>query len=44
LGPRCPNARKECVKVPEQKMVHQHSYSCHFPLHSPVDDDLETKQ
>jgi cationic peptide transport system ATP-binding protein len=44
LGPRCPNARKECVKVPEQKMVHQHSYSCHFPLHSPVDDDIEHKQ
>jgi len=44
LGPRCPNARKECVKVPEQKMVHQHSYSCHFPLHSPVDDDIEDKQ
>nr|WP_297347808.1 oligopeptide/dipeptide ABC transporter ATP-binding protein [uncultured Glaciecola sp.] len=44
LGPRCPNARKECVKVPEQRMVNQHSYSCHFPLHLPIDEQLEKNQ
>jgi cationic peptide transport system ATP-binding protein len=43
LGPRCPNARKECVKVPEEKVVSHHSYSCHFPLHLPVENQLGTK-
>ena len=33
LGPRCPRARKECVKVPEVRRIHDHTYSCHFPLH-----------
>ncbi|MFT4994542.1 MAG: cationic peptide transport system ATP-binding protein [Paraglaciecola sp.] len=33
LGPRCPRARKECVKVPEPRRIHEHFYSCHFPLH-----------
>jgi len=33
LGPRCPRAQKECVKVPELRRVQEHSYSCHFPLH-----------
>ncbi len=33
LGPRCPRAQKECVKVPENRRVQEHSYSCHFPLH-----------
>lgn len=32
LGPRCPRAQKECVKVPLPKRIHDHSYSCHFPL------------
>lgn len=35
LGPRCPRARKECVKVPEVRRIHEHYYSCHFPLHRP---------
>ncbi|GAC14095.1 oligopeptide/dipeptide ABC transporter ATP-binding protein [Aliiglaciecola lipolytica] len=32
LGPRCPRAQKECVKVPELRHVQDHFYSCHFPL------------
>jgi cationic peptide transport system ATP-binding protein len=33
LGPRCPRAQKECVNVPSPRRIHDHSYSCHFPLH-----------
>ena len=40
LGPRCPNAQKECVKVPEQRVIYDHSYSCHFPLHLPNGEQL----
>ena len=36
LGPRCPSARKECVKTPQARHIHQHSYACHFPLHIPT--------
>ncbi|CAM3859726.1 peptide ABC transporter ATP-binding protein [Rheinheimera salexigens] len=32
LGPRCPNARKECVKTPKLVRLQNHYYSCHFPL------------
>lgn len=32
LGPRCPNARKECVKTPILDRLQNHYYSCHFPL------------
>ncbi|GGW50822.1 peptide ABC transporter ATP-binding protein [Alishewanella tabrizica] len=32
LGPRCPNARKECVKTPNLERLQNHYYSCHFPL------------
>jgi cationic peptide transport system ATP-binding protein len=35
LGPRCPNARKECVQVPVMRSIQDHQYSCHFPLHLP---------
>tara|TARA_R110002126_G_scaffold10245_93_gene46860 strand:+ start:736 stop:1731 length:996 start_codon:yes stop_codon:yes gene_type:complete len=34
LGPRCPNARKECVKTPALERQQNHYYSCHFPLTS----------
>jgi cationic peptide transport system ATP-binding protein len=43
LGPRCPNARKECVKVPEERVVNNHSYSCHFPLNPAVENDEEKR-
>jgi cationic peptide transport system ATP-binding protein len=33
FGPRCPRARKECVTTPTVRKVHNHYYSCHFPLH-----------
>lgn len=33
LGPRCPRAEKACVKVPIMRRIHDHYYSCHFPLH-----------
>ncbi len=33
LGPRCPRARKECVITPSVRKIHNHYYSCHFPLH-----------
>jgi len=32
LGPRCPNARKECVKTPLLDRQQNHYFSCHFPL------------
>lgn len=32
LGPRCPNARKECVKTPTLERQQNHYFSCHFPL------------
>jgi cationic peptide transport system ATP-binding protein len=32
LGPRCPNARKECVKTPALERLQNHYFSCHFPL------------
>jgi cationic peptide transport system ATP-binding protein len=32
LGPRCPNARKECVKTPLFERQQNHYFSCHFPL------------
>lgn len=32
LGPRCPNAQRECVKVPKLYKDHNHSYSCHHPI------------
>jgi cationic peptide transport system ATP-binding protein len=38
LGPRCPKAKKECVKVPEERFIQQHAYSCHFPLHLPTNE------
>lgn len=42
LGPRCPNARRECVIVPEMRSIQNHQYSCHFPLHLP--DKLANKR
>lgn len=32
LGPRCPQAQKQCVVTPTQQKVHSHSFACHFPL------------
>ncbi|MFT4927912.1 MAG: cationic peptide transport system ATP-binding protein [Phenylobacterium sp.] len=32
LGPRCPNAQKECVKKPKSTRDHHHSFSCHHPI------------
>ncbi|QJR81896.1 ATP-binding cassette domain-containing protein [Alteromonas pelagimontana] len=33
LGPRCPRAQKDCVVTPAVRRIHDHTYSCHFPLH-----------
>lgn len=33
LGPRCPRAQRACVNVPAVRKIHDHAYSCHFPLH-----------
>lgn len=33
LGPRCPRAQRACVSTPAVRRIHDHSYSCHFPLH-----------
>jgi cationic peptide transport system ATP-binding protein len=33
LGPRCPRAQRECVKMPDTRRIHGHHYACHFPLH-----------
>ncbi len=35
LGPRCPNARKECVVAPPMRNIQDHQYACHYPLHFP---------
>lgn len=32
LGPRCPNAQRECVKKPRATKDHNHSFSCHHPI------------
>jgi cationic peptide transport system ATP-binding protein len=36
FGPRCPRAQKQCVQVPEPRRIHEHFYSCHYPLHRAV--------
>jgi len=33
LGPRCPRAQRACVSTPSVRRIHDHTYSCHFPLH-----------
>ncbi|RDV25114.1 ATP-binding cassette domain-containing protein [Alteromonas aestuariivivens] len=33
LGPRCPRAQRDCVITPVVRRIHDHNYSCHFPLH-----------
>lgn len=32
LGPRCPNAQKACVKMPEQQKMKGQYFRCHYPL------------
>ncbi|MGL5948500.1 MAG: oligopeptide/dipeptide ABC transporter ATP-binding protein [Aeromonas sp.] len=32
LGPRCPYAQKQCIKMPNMNKEKGHIYSCHFPL------------
>lgn len=39
LGPRCPNARKECVKTPITERQQNHYYSCHFPMTGKTDHE-----
>jgi cationic peptide transport system ATP-binding protein len=34
LGPRCQRAQKTCVQTPGVRRIHDHQYSCHFPLHT----------
>lgn len=36
LGPRCPRAQRECVVTPSSRRIHDHTYSCHYPLHREV--------
>jgi len=36
LGPRCPQAQRDCVKTPKLNSQQEHSFSCHFPL-IPID-------
>ena len=36
LGPRCPNAQKACVTIPEPVKVKNHTYRCHYPLTTEV--------
>jgi cationic peptide transport system ATP-binding protein len=35
LGPRCPQAQKECVVTPTLKDNQGHTIACHFPLNKP---------
>ncbi|GAB1108735.1 MAG: ATP-binding cassette domain-containing protein [Shewanella algae] len=40
LGPRCPEARKQCVVQPQLSHHKDRYYACHFPYQSePIDDD-----
>jgi len=32
LGPRCPQAQRDCVKTPKLNSQQEHSFACHFPL------------
>ncbi len=32
LGPRCPQAQKDCVITPKLNNQHGHKFACHFPL------------
>jgi len=32
LGPRCPRAGRECVKLPEMTHKDNHHFRCHFPI------------
>ncbi len=32
LGPRCPQAQKDCVATPQANDFHGHTVACHFPL------------
>ncbi|WP_017446181.1 oligopeptide/dipeptide ABC transporter ATP-binding protein [Gayadomonas joobiniege] len=32
LGPRCPNAQKECVVTPKSVKTKGHIFSCHYPI------------
>ena len=36
LGPRCQRAQKTCVLTPSVRRIHDHEYSCHFPLHRSI--------
>lgn len=38
LGPRCPNARRECVRTPQLEKQQNHYFSCHFPLNRSDDE------
>ncbi|WP_404402673.1 ATP-binding cassette domain-containing protein [Idiomarina seosinensis] len=35
LGPRCPNAQKQCVIAPSASQREQQLFHCHFPLNEP---------
>ena len=41
LGPRCPNAQKNCVVTPPMQKIKGHMFSCHFPLNA---DELKGKK
>lgn len=34
LGPRCPNARRNCVITPQMLKLNSHLYACHYPLNT----------
>ncbi|WP_417761969.1 oligopeptide/dipeptide ABC transporter ATP-binding protein [Shewanella sp.] len=39
LGPRCPEARRQCVNQPLLSHYKDRYYACHFPYHTEVPDD-----
>ncbi|KFZ38064.1 peptide ABC transporter ATP-binding protein [Shewanella mangrovi] len=39
LGPRCPEARRQCVKQPMLSHYKDRYFACHFPYQDEVDDD-----
>ena len=34
LGPRCPNARRQCVVTPAMQKFRAHHFACYYPLNS----------
>lgn len=39
LGPRCPEAKRQCVKQPRVEHIKDRAFACHFPFNNEQEDD-----